>query len=179
MRWRLSFHAQPGCLACWSPCLSGQFLRMCPPTWPPSSSVWKAFRCGEETQCCARAPCVHCAVSECECMDARRCRRSATSISCSWQANQQQRQHCNASWNGRRLQVSQPCVAPGCCPQNLKRDASHHDLCLSAATGLSQACLLAEMVEDFTVLAAELERCFGADQVLPARSDLREMNRWA
>ncbi|KAL4445809.1 hypothetical protein ABPG77_009008 [Micractinium sp. CCAP 211/92] len=36
---------------------------------------------------------------------------------------------------------------------------------------------LADMVEDFGVLVAELERCFGADRVLPSRSELREMNR--
>ncbi|KAL4859881.1 hypothetical protein ACK3TF_000138 [Chlorella vulgaris] len=35
----------------------------------------------------------------------------------------------------------------------------------------------AEMMDDFAVLMAELERCFGADKVLPARSELREMNR--
>lgn len=33
------------------------------------------------------------------------------------------------------------------------------------------------MMDDFAVLMAELERCFGADKVLPARSELREMNR--
>lgn len=38
---------------------------------------------------------------------------------------------------------------------------------------------LADMVEDYGVLVAELERCFGADRVLPSRSDLREMNRCA
>jgi hypothetical protein len=35
------------------------------------------------------------------------------------------------------------------------------------------------MSEDFSVLAAELERCFGADKVLPGRTQLREMNRCA
>jgi len=38
---------------------------------------------------------------------------------------------------------------------------------------------LAEMVEDFGVLVAELERCFGSDRVLPSRNQLREMNRCA
>ncbi|KAL4425806.1 hypothetical protein ABPG75_009822 [Micractinium tetrahymenae] len=36
---------------------------------------------------------------------------------------------------------------------------------------------LADMVEDFGVLVAELDRCFGANRVLPSRSQLREMNR--
>ena len=34
------------------------------------------------------------------------------------------------------------------------------------------------MYEDFGVLAAELERCFGADKVLPSRTELRDLNRW-
>lgn len=35
------------------------------------------------------------------------------------------------------------------------------------------------MVDDFAVLVAELERCFGTNGVLPTRSELREMNRCA
>ena len=34
------------------------------------------------------------------------------------------------------------------------------------------------MVDDFAVLAAELERCFGAERALPGRNELRDMNRW-
>lgn len=33
------------------------------------------------------------------------------------------------------------------------------------------------MAEDFGVLVAELERCFGEERLLPSRSELREMNR--
>jgi hypothetical protein len=33
------------------------------------------------------------------------------------------------------------------------------------------------MVDDFAVLAAELERCFGEEERLPSRAELREMNR--
>lgn len=36
---------------------------------------------------------------------------------------------------------------------------------------------LSDMVDDFAVLVAELERCFGTNGVLPTRSELREMNR--
>ena len=39
------------------------------------------------------------------------------------------------------------------------------------------ASLPADMSDNFLVLVAELERCFGAERVLPSRSDLREMNR--
>jgi hypothetical protein len=42
-------------------------------------------------------------------------------------------------------------------------------------------CLLpppADMSEDWSILEAELVRCFGAEGALPTRSDLREMNRW-
>jgi len=35
------------------------------------------------------------------------------------------------------------------------------------------------MMEDFSVLVGELERCFGEQRVLPPRSELREMNRCA
>jgi hypothetical protein len=35
------------------------------------------------------------------------------------------------------------------------------------------------MADNFLVLVAELERCFGAERVLPSRSELREMNRCA
>lgn len=35
------------------------------------------------------------------------------------------------------------------------------------------------MVDDFSVLVAELERCFGEERVLPSRNELREMNRCA
>lgn len=35
------------------------------------------------------------------------------------------------------------------------------------------------MVEDFSVLVGELERCFGEERVLPSRSELREMNRYS
>lgn len=38
---------------------------------------------------------------------------------------------------------------------------------------------LADMVEDFSVLVGELERCFGEERVLPSRSELREMNRYS
>ena len=37
--------------------------------------------------------------------------------------------------------------------------------------------LPADMSDNFLVLVAELERCFGAERVLPSRSELREMNR--
>ena len=42
-----------------------------------------------------------------------------------------------------------------------------------------RACLSADMSDNFLVLVAELERCFGAERVLPSRSELREMNRCA
>lgn len=35
-----------------------------------------------------------------------------------------------------------------------------------------------ETQDDFNVLVAELERCFGEQRVLPPRNELREMNRW-
>lgn len=37
---------------------------------------------------------------------------------------------------------------------------------------------LADMVDDFSILAAELERCFGKEGSLPTRNMLRDMNRY-
>ena len=37
---------------------------------------------------------------------------------------------------------------------------------------------LADMLEDFTILAAELERCYGRERALPSRTVLRDSNRW-